>query len=364
MNPAGPLSDLISQHGLGAGLFAVFFGGMALNLTPCVYPMIPVTLAFFSGQSQGSTRGTLLLAVCYVMGIALSYAALGFLASRTGALLGSWLQQPMVLITIALVIVALALSLFGLYELQPPRFVVERMGSALAGAGGAWVMGLLVGVVAAPCVGPFLLGLMLLASQIDKPAIGFLLFFVMGLGMGLPYIVLALAVGRIQRLPKAGTWLVWVKRGFGCLLIGLAAYLVRPLLPDSWMSRLQPPRTAVSGVQWVPFNTQALTAALVSGRPTLVELYADWCLPCVELEHVTFRNPQVIQALGRLNVLRVDATHEFSPDAEALAQRYDLLGVPTVLVFDRSGKERADLRLLGFEPPENFLRRLEKLERS
>ncbi len=405
MNQTSWIADIITQQGFGVGLIAVFFAGLALNLTPCVYPMIPVTLAFFSAQAEGKTRYTVQLALCYVLGISLSYAGLGFLASRTGALLGSWLQQPAVLIGIACVIVALSFSLFGFYELRPPRFLTNRLGAAGAGAPGALIMGLVVGVVAAPCVGPVLLSLFLLASRIDRPEVGFLLFFVLGLGMGLPYLVLALLTTRVSRLPKAGVWLVWSKKVLGCVLLGMAVYFVRPLIPDGalrpisallaiaaglylgWLERsrapghaftavrfllgsalvvaggvaLVPSKPAAQSLQWMPYTERAFTAALDSGRPIVIDLYADWCIPCVELDHTTFRHPDVIRALAPIATLRVDATRELSQDAQALADAHELVGVPTVLFFDRAGNERADLRLTGFEPPEKFLKRLERL---
>ena len=402
-------STLITQKGLGVGLIAVFFGGLSLNLTPCVYPMIPVTLAFFGGQSQGRTLGTLRLAAFYVLGIALSYAALGLLASRTGSLLGAWLQQPLVLAGIAAVILGLSLSMFGLYDLQPPRFITERLGQASAGIGGALAMGLLVGLVAAPCVGPFLISLLLVASQIDKPLVGFLLFFVLGLGMGMPYLALALVANKTRSLPRAGAWLVWSKKILGCILIGLALHFLRPLLDErmeraaavlllagsgaylGWIERsrgsgkgfaaarwlvglsllaasvavaVPAPKESTSAatrVQWTPFTRKALDAAIASGTPVIVDLYADWCIPCVELDHTTFRNPEVLTLLSRTASLRVDATRELSSDAQALVERYELMGVPTVLFIDRTGKEHPELRLNGFEPPERFLRRLQKL---
>ena len=407
---ANPLVAALSRHGLWAGLVLVFFGGLALNLTPCVYPMLPVTLAFFSGQARGSWKRSAMLAASYVAGIALTYAALGMLAATTGSLLGSWLQRPAVLLGVAAVIVALSLSLFGLYELRPPRALTERFGQASVGAWGAFVMGMVVGIVAAPCIGPFVLGLLLFVSQKADVAAGFLLFFVLGLGMGLPYLLLGVAANRVGTLPKAGAWLVWTKKGLGVLLIGLALYLVRSLLPVRvlewcvvtllaaagvylgwtegsraagrrfgliraglgvallaaaiWVTvRIFTP-VAGPGVPWIPYSDAAFTEAAGQGKPMLVDVYADWCLPCVEMDYMTFRKANVVAALAQVATLRVDMTDAPSDEVQAFLKREQVYGVPTILFFDRAGKELSDLRLQGPEPPAEFLKRLRRLEAS
>jgi len=352
------LSQAIAHHGLVVGCVATFLGGLALNLTPCVYPMIPVTLAFFSGQAIGSLKRTALLAFVYVMGISLCYALLGLLAAKTGALLGSWLQQPAVLIGVALVIVALALSMFGLYELRPPQLITRRLGEASAGLWGAFGMGVVIGLIAAPCIGPFILALLLLIGQMANMAAGFFLLLAMGLGMGLPYLVLGLAAQRIGRLPKAGRWLMWSKRALGVILLGVAFFLVRPALPAA----LRPASHAASLVAWIPYTDEAFETAKRQHQPMIIDVYADWCLPCVELDHVTFRHPDVVEALKSVVTLRVDATGDLSPEAEALMEHSKVYGVPTVLLFDRNGKERKDLRLIGFLDPKAFLERLKQIQ--
>lgn len=404
--PLSWLSEAIHRFGFGLGLLAVFLGGLALNLTPCVYPMIPVTLAFFSNQVGGSIRRTLGLALLYVTGISLSYAALGFLAAKTGELFGSWLQSPVVLIWVAVAIVSLSLSMFGVYEIRLPRAIAERVGTASAGRWGAFLMGMLVGLVAAPCVGPFLVGLLLLVSETANPAASFLLFFVLGFGMGLPSLVLAVAAHRIGHLPKSGPWLVWSKRALGVVLLGVALYFIKPLVSASvfgwtvtgfligagaYLGWLEPTRSrsgrlrwvrrilgsgllvaALAGawprpqtgfsIPWTPYSAAAFTQAAAAGRPILIDVYADWCLPCVEMDHTTFRNPAVVDALASVTTLRVDATREVSKDAEALLEQHDVYGAPTILLFGRGGKERKDLRMLGYVSADELLQRLAAIQ--
>ncbi len=405
MNGFEWLSQIVEQRGLWLGSLAALLGGLALNLTPCVYPMVPVTLGFFSNQASGASRRTFALAAVYVLGISFSYAVLGVLAARTGALFGSWLQQPGVLLAISLVIVALALSSFGLYELQPPQFILRRIGQASAGFGGAFVMGLLVGVVAAPCVGPIILSLLLLVGHMADPVAGFILFFMLGLGMGLPYLALGAAANRFSRLPKAGAWLVWSKKALGMGLLGGALHFARPLLSPTvfgllvigllcaagaylgWLERTKGGRAFLafrwtvgaaclglatlllwprvpSGprMAWTPYSVAALEQARQHRQPVLIDVYADWCLPCVEMDHTTFRNPDVIEALRPVATLRVDATRDISPEAAQLLKQYQVYGAPTILVFDRQGAEREDLRVLGYinaDGVKELLRRLQ-----
>lgn len=400
------LTDLVGRHGLWLGLPAVFLGGLALNLTPCVYPMIPVTLAFFSSQAAGSVRRAAGLAACYVLGMSLCYAILGLLAATTGSLFGAWLQQPVVLAVIAAVIVALSLSMFGFYDLRLPPALMQRMGRASSGFWGAFVMGLLVGFIAAPCIGPFVLSLLLLVGRLGNPAAGFLLFFALGLGLGMPYVALGVAAHRVGRLPKAGSWLLWSKKVLGVVLLGLALYFLRPLLPErlvwiaaaglllgagAYLGWLDPihhqgrlflrvrqavgvalvlsaavvawprPHPVSLTAGWTPYSAAALAQAQREQRPVLIDVYADWCIPCVEMDHVTFRHPDVARALSLVTTLRVDATREVSSEAQRLLEQYDVFGAPTALFFDRSGKEREDLRLSGFETPDAFLERLKRL---
>ena len=407
------LAEFIHQHGLGLGLLAVFVGGLALNLTPCVYPMIPVTLAFFSSQAALSMsrpsdvfRRAVLLATCYVLGLSLNYAILGLIAAKTGALFGSWLQQPAVLLVIAAIIVALALSMFGFCDVRLPSSLTQRFSRASSGYGGAFVMGLVVGIIAAPCIGPFVLSLLLLVSQLGNPVVGFLLFFMLGLGMGTPYLVLGVAANRVGRLPKAGPWMVWSKSVLGVILLGLALYFLRPLLPDRllravvivwlaaggvWLGWLQPVDTrskrfravrqvlgvvflmgaltwgwpqppAGPRVAWQPYTDTAFQRAQQQHQPVLIDIYADWCAPCVEMDHFTFRHADVVAALGSFATLRLDVTSSVSLEGQRLLQQYNIFGAPTILFFDRSGTERTELRLMGFVPAEEFLRHLRRLE--
>lgn len=386
---------LLEERGVLVVLALLFTGGLALNLTPCVYPVIPLTVSFFGGQAQGEKSRSFRLAGLYVLGMATMYSGLGVAAALSGKLFGAALQSLWVLSGIAAVLVLLALSMFGLYDLRMPAALVQKTG-ARSGAAGAYGMGLLVGIVAAPCVGPFVLGLLAFVAARQDPLLGFLFFFVLSLGLGLPYLFLAAFSGRVAALPRAGMWMEGVKHVFGWVLLAMAAYFLRTALPPPLKDWLLPavlaagaaatlargaglgvpvragvalvlsaaaflfaPRggSAEVGPRWTAYE-QARVAA--SGRPAVVDFSASWCIPCVELDKKTFSDRRVRAALERRALFKADMTQTSSPETVALSQKYAILGVPTVIFLDASGHERADLRLVGFEDAEAFLKRLER----
>lgn len=413
-SPAG-LSQLSSDQSesLGAGslqgwglfwtLLGIFIGGMALNLTPCVYPMIPITVSFFGGRTtedQPSQIKLILHGVCYILGLALTNSTLGVIAALSGGLMGSILQNPLVLTAVASVLVLFATSLFGLWELRMPRFLNQAAGKSYSGYFGSLFMGLTLGVVAAPCIGPFVLGLLTWVASIGSPVYGFIIFFVLSLGLGLPLFVLAVFSGQLRRLPKAGGWMMWVRKAMGWVLVGMAAYFIRPVLPESvkvllpiavavaaglhlgWFDNSEAKSRAFTwlkafvgtaclvaatiwamtwvmrgpGVDWHDYTEEVLQQAVAQGKPVIIDFYADWCAPCREFEELTFHNDQVVaQAGDKFVMIKVDVTTGGNPFHEELLRNYEVKGVPTIVFLDAEGKERTDLRLVDYFPPESFL---------
>lgn len=387
--------DLLKRRGMAGVLLLLFGWGLALNLTPCVYPVIPLTVSFFGGQSHGQSRRTFLLAGAYVLGMATMYSALGVAAALSGRLFGAALQSPWVLGGVALVLVGLALSMFGLYDIQMPTALMQKAG-ARRGVAGAYAMGLLVGVVAAPCVGPVVLGLLAFVAATQDAFLGFLFFFVLSLGLGLPFLFLAAFSGRLATLPRAGAWMEGVKKIFGWVLLAMAAYFLRTAIPGAAGRWFLPAvlavgalallfvhgalrlgvraavaaifvaaglffapigRAAVEGPAWAAYDPARIAAAQ---RPAVVDFSASWCLPCIELDKKTFSDPRVREALERRGLYKADMTKAAAAETVALADKFAILGVPTVIFLDASGQERKDLRLVGFEDPDAFLKRLEK----
>ena len=264
-------------------------------------------------------------------------------------------------------------------------------------------MGLFVGVVAAPCIGGFIVGLLAFVAARQDPALGLLLFFVLSLGLGLPYLFLGAFSGSLSRLPRAGAWMESVKKVFGWILLAMAAYFLRSVLPRPVGLWLLPivlviglvailvrgyglrwplragvaalflaiaiffvPRT-VEGWQPYPVGAAAVTASgaatgAKAARPAVIDFSAEWCLPCLELEKRTFSDPRVRKALDGRDLYKADMTKLGSPETVALAERFGILGVPTVIFLDASGQEQKDLRLVGFEDADAFLKRIERAE--
>ena len=401
---SGDSSDLASRS-LPLLLIGVFFAGLALNLTPCVFPLIPITIGFFTQQTKDRKGSTFPLALAYVLGIALTYSVLGVLAALSGAIFGSALQSPWVVGLIVVVLLLLATSMFGLWELRVPTWAQKASGGR-TGVFGALIMGLVMGFIAAPCIGPFVVGLLTYVGQRGDPILGFILFFTLAVGLGLPYLILGTFTGAINKLPASGMWMIGVRRVFGVILVAMAAYFAAPLMPgDSgrWLMSgvlvlgalylLLVDRTgheqatidrvmralaaamliagvlmmpgvrrggaapAVGGDQfeWQAYEVAAVRAAIATGGPLIVDFYADWCAPCRELDERTFSAPEVRAVLEGYARFKVDLTRATEAN-QALTTEYAVMGVPTVIVF--SGGEEV-FRITGFEPPGRFLKRLQ-----
>lgn len=385
----------LARRGLVLTLLAVGLLGLGLNLTPCVYPLISTTVAYFGAQARHREGRVIILATMYVFGITLSFSVLGVAAALSGGVFGAALQRPAVLLFIAAVLIALALSSFGVYQLQPPSWLMQRVSGTGRGAGGALFMGATMGVVAAPCIGPVVLGLLVFVGSQRSILLGLALFFALGLGMGLPYLLLATAAGSLKALPRSGEWLVWMERLFGVMLLALAGYFITPLLPAFASRLLLPvligagglylgfidrsghhlryfrplqrvtgvvaliaavwlgmPQRAESSIRWQPFSGEGVESAHDAGRPVVIDFVADWCIPCHEMDQTTFADPKVRAEAERFEMFRADITQETDDNTE-LTDRYRVRGVPTIIVLDDAGTEVK--RLAGYTGGEELL---------
>jgi thiol:disulfide interchange protein DsbD len=400
MLSGGPLADLLNRGGWGAYL-TLFLIGLALNLTPCVYPMIGVTVSIFGARRAAPPAQVVGSALLYVLGMAAMYTTLGVVAALTGGLFGGFLQSPLVLVGIGALLVALSLSMFGLYELQPPAALLTRIGGAGAtSAIGVFASGLVVGVFAAPCIGPPIVALLAVVAARGDAWFGMRTFFTLALGLGFPYLLLATFSNLLSALPRSGEWMVWVKKVFGVILaavglnyalLALAPRLAPWVMPAAlilgglylgFLERSASNRrgfrllkwitgaagvmagaalialTPASGVTFEAGTRAALGAALHGDQPVMIDFSADWCQPCHELERMTFTHPKVKDAVKGFRAFKVDLTRYDSPESEAWRREYQITGVPTV-VFVRPGVgEVRDARVEGFLPPDQFIVRL------
>jgi thioredoxin:protein disulfide reductase len=386
-------------------LLGVFVGGMALNLTPCVYPMIPITVSYFGGRS-GKSHGKLIAhGFCYIMGLATTNSVLGVTAAMTGGLMGAILQNSLVLVGVSLVLLVFASSLFGFWDLQLPGGLTQAASKSYAGYFGTFFMGLTLGVIAAPCIGPFVLGLLTWVASIGQPWFGFVIFFSLSIGLGLPLFILALFAGKLEKLPRSGEWMIWIRKAMGWVLVGMAAYFIRPLLPKAvsvivyslvalsagihlawidkskasfssfkWLKRGAGATTILlaifltgsyllqgPGVRWQAYSEKLLTESTAASKPVIIDFYASWCAPCRELDEITFHDQDVVKETEGFVMIKLDLTSGDNLLYQQLVKDYNVRGVPTVVFLDGNGQERMDLRLVDYLKPEDFIVHMKKV---
>lgn len=382
----------------------IFLGGLALNLTPCVYPLIPITVSYFGGRENRHGSHTILLGILYISGLAFTNSILGVTAALTGGMLGAALQYPVVLIIIALIMFSLGLSFFGLWEIHVPGSITKIASKNFSGYFGTFFMGLTLGIVAAPCLGPFVLGLLTYVGQKGDPFIGFLYFFVLSIGIGLPLCLLAIFSSAIDRLPMSGDWMLWVKKVMGWVMIFMGYYFLSTLIKNpmvyyvvfgalsiiaaihlGWLDKTGARLKSFSlmkktagvliilaaglylftsidlseHVKWIPYNETLVTEAKDNKKPVILDVYADWCLPCRHMEKTVFNVPEVVELSKRFITLRLDITRK-QPKQESIRKLYSIDGAPTIIFFDKDGKEIPQIRIEAKISAEEFLEHMKK----
>ena len=423
--PAAAPSDLSAIDSVlqGGRLLAIvpafILLGLGLAFTPCVLPMVPILSSIIVGEGGKVKRSRgLVLSITYSLGMAIVYTALGVAAGLIGEGLAAALQNPWVLGAFALLIVAMAMSMFGFYELQVPAALQTKLSGvsnrqASGKLAGVFVMGAISALIVGPCVAAPLAGALVYISQTRDVLVGGAALFSMAVGMSIPLLLVGVSAGSL--LPKAGAWMDSVKRFFGVLILAMALWLVSPVLPAAvqmvlWAALLLgygayllrrrghwaalavgaafgilgamqlvgvasggrdplAPLAHLTGTQKQPLHFQRvktvaeLDAALgkLNGKTAMLDFYADWCVSCKEMEKLTFVDPQVQAKLGNTVLLQVDVTANDADD-KAMLKRFGLFGPPGIIFFDQGGREIADSRVIGYQNAQKFLGSLERLE--
>ncbi len=398
----GGFSEAAARGTASAFAFALT-AGLLTALTPCVYPMIPITISVFGGR--GVTRGrAILLATLYVAGIATMFGALGTGFALLGKAFGTFLANPWVIVPLAMFFVAMAASMFGAFELNLPSGLQQRLAQVGGrGASGAFLMGLVGGLIAAPCTGPPLAGILAYVATTRDAVKGFFLLATYAAGIGVPFWIIA---GFSMQLPKSGRWMEAVKGVFGIALLVAALYYLKAVVPaladftdkdqlfllaamafvaggltigavhltfhDGWVRRLRKALgialcvlglfgasnyllTPKIEITWLHDEATALTESHARQQPMIVDFSAAWCLPCKELEVQVFAHPEVARQLATFTRLKIDLTEEDDAKA-ALTRKYSVDTLPAVRMLSVDGKLAARVDTLVGVP--EFLERL------
>jgi thiol:disulfide interchange protein DsbD len=416
-----------------------FIAGLLLSFTPCVLPMVPILSSIIVGEGQNVSRVRgFTLALSYSQGMALVYTALGVAAGLLGEGLAAYLQNPWVLGTFGILLVLFSLSMFGAYELQMPSFIqgrlTERSGQLKGGSlVGVFVMGLISALIVGPCVTGPLAGALVYISQTRDVVFGGMALYALAWGMSMPLLLVGVSAGSL--LPSTGMWMESVKTLFGMLMLGVAWWLVSPVLPPMALLALAGVWLALGGAflgafdtigpqaslrhraakglgavllvmgvfelvgsvtgaasPWSPLSEMrpvvasaspagaklanaegnkiafkkvsgpaeleaALAEASAQGKVAMVDFYADWCVACKEMEHLTFSDERVREWMANAALIQADVT-EVTPDTKGLLKRFGLFGPPGIVFFDPKAGELSHARVIGFQKAEDFLRHL------
>ncbi len=396
---ASAFADAVAKGPLYAAL-ATFVSGFLVSLTPCVYPMVAVTVSIFGAKESKSRTHSVLLSGAFVLGIVCMFAPLGVGAAMTGQAFGSVLSNSWVVIGISTLFLVMAASMFGMFELDIPGSLKNKLAN-VGGGGfvGAFSLGLICGPIAAPCTGPFLTGILAWIAQAQSPSLGALVMATFALGLGVPFFLVGAFA---MQLPKSGRWMIYVKSMLGIILCVVALYFLANVFPQLTLShgvqvgpwvyglagaavvlgvllgavhrsfegelgeklakgagvllavggsflllqaKLQPESTLTwhgheaDSVGSVSALAEARAQAKEEGRPLLVDFTASWCAACKELEKLTFADDAVQKEAGRFVAAKVDASDDEAPGVEEAMAEFRVVGLPTVVLFDSTGRE-------------------------
>jgi len=397
----GSLQDRLQralEQGSWLAFLMVFLGGVLASLTPCVFPMIPITISYIGMNAKGNPVKGFIMSLWYVLGIALVYSTLGLSAAAGGAAFGQATQTPVFMGSVAVIIFAMALSMAGLFDIQLPANLTSRIGGGRTGFLGPILMGMAMGLIAAPCVGPVIVVLLTWVATTGSLFLGFWLLFTFAMGMGLLFIVLGTFGGM---LPPGG-WMVTVKHVFAIILYALALWFLRTWLP-AWVSPLifglalmlsvsawgvfnplpadagpraglnkgvmrflwilglvlallgglrgfAPDLLPASGAAptvgetthrepaWLGDETEGFAEAAATAKPLMMDFWAEWCAACVELDHKTYNQDEILRLAHSFVAVKMDMTKR-SPENDAISRRHQVVGMPTVIFFDARGNE-------------------------
>ncbi|MFP4176941.1 MAG: protein-disulfide reductase DsbD family protein [Candidatus Brocadiia bacterium] len=409
------LTQKLQQGDILVGILMAFATGLALSLTPCVYPMIPITISVIGATGDEGRWSGFGRSLLYVLGISLTYAILGVVAATTGRAFGTMLQHPALYVALALLFVVLAGAMFDFYSIDLLGSTAGKLQQKVRGRAGMMgivVLGVLSGIALTPCSAPVIIAAMGYVLESGNLFLGFVIFFAIAWGMGTPLVVLGTFSGMLESLPKSGGWQNLVKQIFGFGLLGGALYYLRQsgLLGDFWFTMtlgalllvisvfvgafdsLQPqsdtrertrksvglilllasvivlggpfldgPGEPADGVKWLSSAARARKRAEEEERPVMIYFTQDFCPSCRKLERDTFSDPRVNDLSEQMITLKVDGTNPETSGGKEELDRYDVLGFPTIVFAGPDGNAMEQPRITGYVGPAELKDAMERV---
>lgn len=385
------ISNLIKHtHSLWLQCLLILLLGALLSLTPCIYPMIPITVGILQGQGSTSFIRNFFISICYTIGVATTFSLLGLTAAYTGKLFGTFMQHPLIIMLIVLLLLYLAGSMFGLYEMYVPRIFSGQSSFTKGGsAPAAFLFGMLSGTVASPCVSPGLALVLSIVAGLANPFLGFLFLFVFGIGLSLPLLIIGTFSGSLQLLPRAGMWMIEIKKLFGFLLLGMCIYFLKVIIPLFVAAWLQVALLVVAGIYYlyarnkqasstgrilyqllgiilialsVIMSYQAVRAtimqqecatdgiwlydyacaqakAIKEDKLLFIKVEAPCCSMCTAIDKKFFHHNKVTAIMQKQYVPVIIDGSETTEQTQTFVHTFNIIGFPTILIIDPQTQE-------------------------
>jgi len=399
-------ADDLSFSGKGATqiIILMFIGGFLTAFTPCVYPLIPVTIGIISEINKEQRRSSLLLSLIYSSGIILTYTLLGVFAGLGSLTFGNYMGNPVFVWILALIFFLLGLSMTGFYEIKLPDFIAKRILN-IKGSGvvSIFSMGLVAGFVAAPCTGPVLASALIYISTGGSPLLGGIYLFFYATGLSVIFIISGTFSTLLKRLPRSGRWMIIIRSVFAVAIMTYGIYLLNSiynfagklglilsiiliglgiaaggltreadfmpvkikllklsavlLISLGLIGLLSGQEEKIDNIKWIKDYEEGMRLSEELKRPVIIDFYANWCAACKEIRAKTFTDGRIQKESERFVMIMIDATN---PDEKItdLEKRYRVSGLPTIIFLNSEQKEVQHLRVTGFIGAADFLNRM------